>query len=188
MIDGVVPKSARISRSTDENCDYAPTPSESAQSESSNSMPSESGEGFYKSNWRDVTDIGETKVPNSEESYDPYDPSTALEFSETESSISDKGFYETSDNFKQNISDVLVSKPTEVSQTTGETSGQHASLNSSYLEKEVIESEPRQCRICGQATKKQCTGCLRVFYCSVEHQKKDWKIHRKECKGKAKMT
>ena len=38
------------------------------------------------------------------------------------------------------------------------------------------------CSVCG-STKKllRCSRCKSKFYCSREHQKKDWKEHRKEC-------
>ena len=43
-----------------------------------------------------------------------------------------------------------------------------------------------QCKLCQKMTTNKCTGCLKVFYCSRDHQKQDWKSgHKKECKGKA---
>ncbi len=29
---------------------------------------------------------------------------------------------------------------------------------------------------------KRCTGCKKVWYCSKECQKKDWKLHKNKCK------
>ena len=35
-------------------------------------------------------------------------------------------------------------------------------------------------------SKGQCSGCKDIHYCCKEHQVKDWKRHKKECKEKAK--
>lgn len=49
----------------------------------------------------------------------------------------------------------------------------------------------QRCRSCGArkaksgATLKNCMRCLKVQYCSVECQKKDWKKHRMECEEAA---
>ena len=38
------------------------------------------------------------------------------------------------------------------------------------------------CRVCDSTEKlKKCTGCGTVYYCSRDHQAKDWKAHKKEC-------
>lgn len=37
------------------------------------------------------------------------------------------------------------------------------------------------CTICETETKNSCSNCKQVFYCSVEHQKQDWKNHKKNC-------
>ena len=50
--------------------------------------------------------------------------------------------------------------------------------------------EVERCRHCGKTeadvdgTLKRCTRCLKVKYCSVECQRKDWKKHRGECAEK----
>lgn len=37
------------------------------------------------------------------------------------------------------------------------------------------------CAICKTETKNSCSNCKQVFYCCVEHQKQDWKNHKKNC-------
>ena len=31
-------------------------------------------------------------------------------------------------------------------------------------------------------SKGQCSGCKKIHYCSQEHQTRDWKRHKKDCK------
>ena len=31
-------------------------------------------------------------------------------------------------------------------------------------------------------SKGQCSGCKKIHYCSREHQTRDWKRHKKDCK------
>ena len=39
------------------------------------------------------------------------------------------------------------------------------------------------CRVCGEAVGvKRCGRCLAVGYCSREHQKRDWKAHKTDCR------
>ncbi|XP_060605420.1 rho GTPase-activating protein gacZ-like [Ruditapes philippinarum] len=39
------------------------------------------------------------------------------------------------------------------------------------------------CKICGETKNlKRCGTCKRVYYCSREHQLKDWKGHKETCK------
>lgn len=38
------------------------------------------------------------------------------------------------------------------------------------------------CKICSKETKSKCSNCNQVFYCSPEHQKSDWKIHKQLCR------
>jgi len=42
-----------------------------------------------------------------------------------------------------------------------------------------------QCRVCrvGNVQLYKCSGCESVWYCGREHQKHDWKRHKKECKS-----
>lgn len=39
------------------------------------------------------------------------------------------------------------------------------------------------CGTCKQLTTRCCVGCNLVYYCSVECQKKSWKLHKPVCKG-----
>ena len=34
---------------------------------------------------------------------------------------------------------------------------------------------------CSEAAKRKCAACKSLGYCSREHQRSDWKIHKKEC-------
>ena len=42
------------------------------------------------------------------------------------------------------------------------------------------------CKVCGASSEKvkllKCSRCRTVYYCSSEHQKEDWKNHKKNCK------
>ena len=42
--------------------------------------------------------------------------------------------------------------------------------------------EQQHC-FCGKDASQRCSGCQAVFYCSREHQKKDWKQHRINCRA-----
>jgi hypothetical protein len=41
-----------------------------------------------------------------------------------------------------------------------------------------------QCALssCSEAAKRKCAACKSLGYCSREHQRDDWKSHKKECK------
>ena len=40
-----------------------------------------------------------------------------------------------------------------------------------------------QCALpsCSEAAKQKCAACKSLGYCSREHQRSDWKAHKKEC-------
>lgn len=40
---------------------------------------------------------------------------------------------------------------------------------------------PNPCKVCGKEDSKKCGQCHRVYYCSVQCQKKDWKSHKATC-------
>ena len=48
-------------------------------------------------------------------------------------------------------------------------------------EPSTSQNENNLCAFCKNTAITRCTGCLQVYYCDVEHQKLDWKIHAKNC-------
>ncbi|RUP44787.1 hypothetical protein BC936DRAFT_149007 [Jimgerdemannia flammicorona] len=55
-------------------------------------------------------------------------------------------------------------------------------LKMSSIFKQEKKSELNICPICKQVATKVCSVCNKVWYCSKEHQKADWKVHKKEHK------
>ena len=47
---------------------------------------------------------------------------------------------------------------------------------------------PGACEVCQAETTKHCGACISTFYCSREHQKQHWGIHKKMCPGKPSKT
>lgn len=43
------------------------------------------------------------------------------------------------------------------------------------------EASSSKCALCNADANSRCGGCNKVSYCSKEHQKKHWKIHKGEC-------
>ena len=43
----------------------------------------------------------------------------------------------------------------------------------------TAEPEDKTCAMCGEPADKRCSRCQLTWYCSVEHQKSDWKRHKK---------
>ena len=39
------------------------------------------------------------------------------------------------------------------------------------------------CVVCGKDSDKKCGACGIQYYCSVEHQKSDWRSHKLSCPG-----
>ena len=50
--------------------------------------------------------------------------------------------------------------------------------------KSLSYAVPLMCNVCKHRTVYKCSGCQKAFYCSREHQKLDWRKHRKECNMK----
>jgi hypothetical protein len=40
---------------------------------------------------------------------------------------------------------------------------------------------PYNCAICGHPASMRCAKCRNTYYCGEEHQKQDWKGHKKVC-------
>lgn len=38
------------------------------------------------------------------------------------------------------------------------------------------------CFVCKELSSLKCSNCLKVFYCSSQHQRQDWKRHKRECR------
>lgn len=49
----------------------------------------------------------------------------------------------------------------------------------------LVSDTTRLCSIC-EAPGRLCHGCQNVAYCGPEHQRADWKSHKRACKGKDK--
>lgn len=45
----------------------------------------------------------------------------------------------------------------------------------------VLEGRNGKCEVCDKQAKSRCSGCVQAFYCSVEHQRQDWKDHKPRC-------
>ncbi|KAF2188856.1 hypothetical protein K469DRAFT_702561 [Zopfia rhizophila CBS 207.26] len=37
------------------------------------------------------------------------------------------------------------------------------------------------CKVCGEMNAKRCARCKVIVYCGKEHQKVDWKVHKRVC-------
>lgn len=47
--------------------------------------------------------------------------------------------------------------------------------------------EVKPCKVCGKINGRnsRCSRCGVAFYCGKEHQRLDWKVHKKACKAPA---
>ena len=45
-----------------------------------------------------------------------------------------------------------------------------------------IENQLHSCAVCQIPAEKKCTACNTVVYCTKEHQRKHWPVHKKDCK------
>lgn len=51
-----------------------------------------------------------------------------------------------------------------------------------------MNEQRRTCPVCQIESKLRCTRCKSVWYCSPQHQKDDWSIHKLVCKIKSSTT
>ncbi|KAM4063889.1 MYND finger domain-containing protein [Hirsutella rhossiliensis] len=60
------------------------------------------------------------------------------------------------------------------------------SIPKTLVTQDALSTEGKVCRVCREiAGARRCSRCLAVAYCSRQHQKEDWKVHKKGCKPKA---
>lgn len=45
----------------------------------------------------------------------------------------------------------------------------------------MVEELTGNCSVCNKISKSKCSSCAQAYYCSVEHQKNDWKSHKPKC-------
>lgn len=48
----------------------------------------------------------------------------------------------------------------------------------------AVENEHKiidYCFFCKELSSLKCSNCVKIFYCSPEHQRYDWKRHKREC-------
>lgn len=38
-----------------------------------------------------------------------------------------------------------------------------------------------KCAVCAEKSTSKCSNCKQVYYCTVAHQKADWRRHKSEC-------
>ena len=68
-----------------------------------------------------------------------------------------------------------------------------ASTRAKAYDKDVTcKTKPKEsnhsCNVCNGTCTTRCSMCRLVYYCSVDCQRKDWKVHKKVCKGKRKKS
>ncbi|KAM4061382.1 MYND finger domain-containing protein [Hirsutella rhossiliensis] len=75
----------------------------------------------------------------------------------------------------------------EMQDTMAEAGQADGSMGAKQMQGQDAQStEGKVCRVCGEmAGARRCSRCLAVAYCSRQHQKEDWKVHKKGCKPKA---
>lgn len=49
------------------------------------------------------------------------------------------------------------------------------------LNGQMNNDEQSKCFVCGKETVSKCSNCAKAYYCSVNHQKQDWKNHKLNC-------
>lgn len=60
---------------------------------------------------------------------------------------------------------------------------EESSEDGPYVDEEARRQKSKQtrCAVCRQPATKQCSRCKKVYYCSVEHQRENWKEHKSSC-------
>lgn len=48
---------------------------------------------------------------------------------------------------------------------------------------DIPQAPTNYCQVCAREASKKCSGCKKVYYCSVECQKAHWKTHKEVCKN-----
>lgn len=48
------------------------------------------------------------------------------------------------------------------------------------LPAEMMDDE-KKCRLCSAKSTSKCSNCKQAYYCTVAHQKADWKQHKLNC-------
>lgn len=51
------------------------------------------------------------------------------------------------------------------------------------MEREEIDSHTEECAFCNLDASKKCSRCKKVFYCSKQCQKNDWRNHKQTCQN-----
>ena len=83
------------------------------------------------------------------------------------------------DHFKRSLKAIRKKKAMPLEKVKG------AVMSKKEYRKMRNFSESRACALCGKHDGRllQCSGCESVSYCSKEHQKADWKSHKKLCRN-----
>ncbi|CAB9531678.1 expressed unknown protein [Seminavis robusta] len=45
----------------------------------------------------------------------------------------------------------------------------------------LVEAKENLCGVCGLQAELRCSRCKLIHYCCKEHQKVDWRVHKKNC-------
>lgn len=53
--------------------------------------------------------------------------------------------------------------------------------SSSIISKPKRDTQLDKCYVCQTWSSLKCSNCVNIYYCSVAHQKQDWKRHKLEC-------
>lgn len=45
----------------------------------------------------------------------------------------------------------------------------------------ILDKKKFHCKVCSRPTKDLCSRCKKVYYCSQDHQIRDWHTHKSKC-------